>query len=277
MKRFFWRVFSWLATILIIIGFMRFYPFLFSKTISGEIVDVRYIAVGAKVSDATRWQMSAPHRSQGRAPANQNETTSDSAEADDQAATGLVPLDMQNTDSPVGSLPVEAMQAAEPDDEVPGEAKEGSVIKKVNGESLFSTIWQKLFGKKKDNQVNSGAGNEAPAAEAVQVPKKSGPGITERIFGTGREILKNPDPRKNLSEWDKTQRGHFLVAIRNDDGKIYTTNSLDTSWQIARVGMCAKARIFAYPPWNFELSGTYYGARLIHFYDCPTEGLVAPR
>lgn len=58
------------------------------------------------------------------------------------------------------------------------------------------------------------------------------------------------------------------VAIRGDDGRIYTASSEDRQWAVARKGYCADARFYPYPPWNFEKSNTYFNARLLELIDC---------
>ncbi len=61
----------------------------------------------------------------------------------------------------------------------------------------------------------------------------------------------------------------FAIAIKNEKGEIFTASSIDRQWAVAIKGMCAEAKFFPYPPWNFEKAGTYYGARLTKLYECP--------
>lgn len=63
----------------------------------------------------------------------------------------------------------------------------------------------------------------------------------------------------------------YVVAIRTQDGNIYTTHSEDAQWALVRVGQCAKAKYLPYPPWNFKESGTYFGAKLLNLRECTEE------
>lgn len=75
------------------------------------------------------------------------------------------------------------------------------------------------------------------------------------IVGTGAAIPTN-------------QLYSFAVAIREKSGEIVTASSEDRQWAVVEKGKCARAKFFPYPPWNFEKSGTYFGARLLHLMDC---------
>ena len=61
----------------------------------------------------------------------------------------------------------------------------------------------------------------------------------------------------------------FAVAIRQEDGDTVTASSEDRQWTVISKGMCVKAKLFPYPPWDFEKGGTYFNARLLDPYDCP--------
>lgn len=63
----------------------------------------------------------------------------------------------------------------------------------------------------------------------------------------------------------------YVVAIRTNNGEIYTTHSEDAQWALVRVGQCARAKYFPHPPWNFQDSGTYFGAKLLNLRDCTEE------
>lgn len=66
-----------------------------------------------------------------------------------------------------------------------------------------------------------------------------------------------------------TQLYSFAVAIRQDNGEIFTASSEDRQWTVAKKGFCVEARFYPYPPWNFAKSGSYFNARLIKLMDCP--------
>jgi hypothetical protein len=61
----------------------------------------------------------------------------------------------------------------------------------------------------------------------------------------------------------------FAVAIRSADGEIHTASTEDRQWAVAQPGQCVEAKLYPYPPWKLDKSGTYYGARLLHLQDCP--------
>jgi hypothetical protein len=68
---------------------------------------------------------------------------------------------------------------------------------------------------------------------------------------------------------DPVQMFSFAIAIRSSQGDIYTASSEDRQWAVVQKGQCGEAKFYPYPPWDFERSGTYHGARLIKLYDCP--------
>jgi hypothetical protein len=60
----------------------------------------------------------------------------------------------------------------------------------------------------------------------------------------------------------------YAVAIQDDKGEIVTASSEDRQWAVVQKGQCAEAKFFPYPPWDFNKSGTYYGARLLKLSEC---------
>ncbi len=62
--------------------------------------------------------------------------------------------------------------------------------------------------------------------------------------------------------------GAYVVAIRTSNDEIFTTHSEDAQWALVRVGQCARAKYFPHPPWNFQESGTYFGAKLLSLREC---------
>ncbi len=75
----------------------------------------------------------------------------------------------------------------------------------------------------------------------------------------------------NNSNPDLAERQLFsyAVAIQLDNGEIITASSEDRQWAVAEKGKCVVAKFYPYPPWEFDKSGTYFGARLLRMYDCP--------
>lgn len=67
----------------------------------------------------------------------------------------------------------------------------------------------------------------------------------------------------------------FAIGIREPSGEIVTASSQDRQWAVAKAGQCAEAKFYPYPPWEFDKSGTYFGARLLKLHDC-AEGKLIP-
>ena len=61
----------------------------------------------------------------------------------------------------------------------------------------------------------------------------------------------------------------FAVAVKENSGEIVTASAEDRQWAVVKTGQCVEAKYYPYPPWNFEKSGTYFGARLLKLADCP--------
>jgi hypothetical protein len=60
----------------------------------------------------------------------------------------------------------------------------------------------------------------------------------------------------------------YAVAIQVADGEIITASTEDRQWAVAEKGKCVTAKYYPYPPWDFDKSGTYFGARLLQMHDC---------
>ncbi len=60
----------------------------------------------------------------------------------------------------------------------------------------------------------------------------------------------------------------YAVAIKEKSGEIVTSSAEDRQWAVVQAGNCAEAVYYPYPPWRFEKSGTYYGARLVKLTEC---------
>ena len=61
----------------------------------------------------------------------------------------------------------------------------------------------------------------------------------------------------------------YAVAIQMEDGEIITASTEDRQWSVAEKGKCVVAKFYPYPPWEFDKSGTYFGARLLNLRECP--------
>lgn len=62
----------------------------------------------------------------------------------------------------------------------------------------------------------------------------------------------------------------FAVAVKDQaTGEIFTASTEDRQWAAVQgEGLCARAKFFPYPPWQFDKAGTYHGARLIKLWKC---------
>lgn len=60
----------------------------------------------------------------------------------------------------------------------------------------------------------------------------------------------------------------YAVAVKGEQGEIFTASTEDRQWAVAQEGQCVEARFYPYPPWRFDKSGTYFGARLLRLFDC---------
>ena len=89
-----------------------------------------------------------------------------------------------------------------------------------------------------------------------------------KVEGRIEAVERVTQPTAILGEIPSSQVFSFAVAMKNYNGEIYTASSEDRQWAIAKVGMCATAKFFPYPPWEFDKAGTYFGARLVKLRDC---------
>lgn len=69
----------------------------------------------------------------------------------------------------------------------------------------------------------------------------------------------------------------YSILIRSEDGKLYTTSSEDSQWQVAKAGFCVEALLYRNPPWNLDKANTFFNARILQLNDCPGKtALAAP-
>ncbi len=73
----------------------------------------------------------------------------------------------------------------------------------------------------------------------------------------------------NVEHVDPSQLYSFAVAIRDHSGQIWTASGVDRQWAVVQPDQCLEAKLYPYPPWNLEKTGTYSNARLIRLFDCP--------
>ncbi len=63
----------------------------------------------------------------------------------------------------------------------------------------------------------------------------------------------------------------FSVSIRQPNGEMLTSTSVDGQWAIAKAGLCVKAKYYPHPPWDLKQAGTYFNARLLTMADCASK------
>jgi hypothetical protein len=90
---------------------------------------------------------------------------------------------------------------------------------------------------------------------------------------TGVERLMNPQMTV-INGGQDLDKQVFSMAVAIKDFKtqeIFTASSEDRRWAVVQKGQCAIVRLFPYPIWNLEKSGTFFGAKLIKLYECPAK------
>jgi hypothetical protein len=97
------------------------------------------------------------------------------------------------------------------------------------------------------------------------------------VFGYGYKYIYSKTVTGELTSVEKLVDGgiistqnvafSFAVAIKTNEGVI-TSSSEDRQWAVTKAGMCVEAKLFPYPPWEFEKAGTYHGARLLRVINC---------
>ncbi len=69
----------------------------------------------------------------------------------------------------------------------------------------------------------------------------------------------------------------YSILIAGEDGRMYTSSSVDSQWQVAKKGFCVEALLYRYPPWRLSLAGNFYNARLVELSQCKTKsGMTVP-
>lgn len=67
---------------------------------------------------------------------------------------------------------------------------------------------------------------------------------------------------------NKEQLFSFAVAVKSQDGEIFSASTEDRQWAIVETNFCVRARFYPYPFWDLKNSGTFHNARLLKIYDC---------
>jgi hypothetical protein len=90
----------------------------------------------------------------------------------------------------------------------------------------------------------------------------------ERVTQPTMIIGSSANPKVNAAS--SVAMHSFAVAVKAQDGNIYTASSEDRQWAVAVPGCHVVAKFYPYPFWVLEKSGTYFNARLESMRDCPS-------
>jgi len=72
----------------------------------------------------------------------------------------------------------------------------------------------------------------------------------------------------------EAQMHTYSILIQGDDGRMYTSSSEDSQWQVAKKGYCVEALLYRYPPWRLSLAGNFFNARLVELSQCKSKSAV---
>ncbi len=96
--------------------------------------------------------------------------------------------------------------------------------------------------------------------------------FAKTVEGEVQKVEKLMDPIAVISQTGDPSNKVFSFAVAIKDaatGEIFTASTEDRQWAaVQSEGLCAEAKFFPYPPWNFDKSGTYFGARLLKLWTC---------
>jgi hypothetical protein len=62
----------------------------------------------------------------------------------------------------------------------------------------------------------------------------------------------------------------FAIAIKAEDGTIYSASAEDRQWAVVKEGYRVRAVLFPYSPLDWKKQGTYHGARLLQILSAPS-------
>lgn len=96
--------------------------------------------------------------------------------------------------------------------------------------------------------------------------------FAKTVEGEVQKVEKLMDPIAVISQTGDPSNKVFSFAVAIKDkatGEIFTASTEDRQWAaVQSEGLCAEAKFFPYPPWQFDKSGTYFGARLLKLWTC---------
>lgn len=69
----------------------------------------------------------------------------------------------------------------------------------------------------------------------------------------------------------------YSILIQGEDGRLYTSSSSDSQWQVVKKGYCVEALLYRYPPWRLSLANTFFNARILELRNCKgKDGEILP-
>ena len=96
--------------------------------------------------------------------------------------------------------------------------------------------------------------------------------FSKNITGKVLDVQRVTDPSALVSaRATEAQMHSYSILIQGEDGKLYTSASIDQQWQVVRKGYCVEALFYRNPPWKLDQANTFFNARVKQVTICPGE------
>lgn len=96
--------------------------------------------------------------------------------------------------------------------------------------------------------------------------------FAKRVHGRILNVERVTDPNAIISaRVTEAQMHTYAILIQGDDGKLYTANSANSRWEVAKTGYCVDALLYREPFWKTKSANTFADARLDELSLCPGE------
>ena len=96
--------------------------------------------------------------------------------------------------------------------------------------------------------------------------------FAKRVHGRILNVERVTDPNAIISaRVTEAQMHTYAILIQGDDGTLYTADTQNSRWEVAKKGYCVDALLYRYPPWELARANTFYNARLDQLSLCPGE------
>lgn len=96
--------------------------------------------------------------------------------------------------------------------------------------------------------------------------------FAKRVHGRIINVERVTDPNAIISgRVTEAQMHTYAILIQGEDGRLYTANSDNPRWEVAKKGYCVDTLLYRYPPWQLERANTFFNARLDELSLCPGE------